>query len=108
MDPVSVIVAALAAGAVAGAENGADNTATQAVRDAYGDLKSIIQQLLTEAGAGADPEAVAAAQQLLRLLDEAGSHAGEYVVHVEGAHGVQVGEHNTQTNTFTTPPRRPS
>jgi hypothetical protein len=128
MDPVSLIVAALAAGAVAGAEN----TATQAVKDAYGGLKAIIRRLvsgrasaetalerheaqpqawegaltaeLAEADAGADPDAVVAAQQVMRLLDEAGSRAGKYVVHIEGGQGVQVGDLNTQTNTFTTPP----
>ena len=40
MEPVSLIVAALAAGAVAGAEN----TATEAVKDAYAGLKGLVRR----------------------------------------------------------------
>jgi hypothetical protein len=124
MDPVSLIVAALAAGAVAGAQN----TATEAVKDAYSGLKAAVRRLfarrisgetalerheaqpeawqgalkaeLVEVDAGSDRAAVVAAQQLMTLLDAAGSQAGKYQVDVRGALGVQVGDHNTQTNTF--------
>lgn len=44
--------------------------------------------------------ALAAAQALLRLVDEAGARAGKYAVLVSDSQGVQVGDHNTQTNTF--------
>jgi hypothetical protein len=47
---------------------------------------------------------VEAAQQLMALLDAAGRQSGKYLVDLRGAQGVQVGDHNTQTNTFTTPP----
>jgi hypothetical protein len=39
----------------------------------------------------------------MRLVDEAGSAAGKYQVVVHGSHGVQVGDHNTQHNTFGPP-----
>ena len=127
MDPVSLIVAALAAGAVAGAQN----TATEAVKDTYRALKSGIERLfhkrpsgqtaleqhehkpeawegaltaeLVEAEADKQTDLVRAAQQLLALI-EADVKAGKYQVDLRGAQGVQVGDGNTQTNTFTTPP----
>jgi RIP homotypic interaction motif len=34
------------------------------------------------------------------LVDKAGSRAGKYLVTVHGSQGVQVGDHNTQTNIF--------
>jgi hypothetical protein len=128
VDPVSLIVAALAASAVAGAQN----TATEAVRDSYTALKELVRRRLSErisgqealarhetapeqdggvleaelvaVGAGDDPAMVDAAQQLLAMLDPAGTRAGKYAVDLRGAQGVQVGDHNTQTNTFSTPP----
>jgi hypothetical protein len=128
VDPVSLIVAALAAGAVAGAQN----TATDAVRDAYTGLKELLRRRLSgresgqvalarheaqpqqwagaleaelvEVRAGDDAGAVEAAQRLMALLDPTGAQAGKYVVDLRGAQGVQVGDHNTQTNTFSTPP----
>lgn len=128
VDPVSVIVAALAAGAGAGLRD----TASGAVKDAYGGLRELVRRRLVgrpvaEAAlvghekapqvwqaplsaelvavdAGSDEELVVAAQRLLALVDEAGTRSGKYVVDARGAQGVQVGDHNTQTNTFTTPP----
>ncbi|MDT8915140.1 hypothetical protein [Amycolatopsis sp. PS_44_ISF1] len=55
---------------------------------------------LTAAGAGADEELVAAALRVLELTDPDGTQAGKYRVVLHGNKGVQVGEHNTQTNTF--------
>jgi hypothetical protein len=128
VDPVSLIVAALMAGAVAGAES----TATEAVRDAYTGLKELVLRRLSgrksgdaalarledrpdhrdgvleaelvAVGAGHDAAIVESARRLMALLDPAGSRAGKYVVDVRGAQGVQVGDHNTQTNTFSAPP----
>jgi len=60
---------------------------------------------LTETGAATDPEVVEAAQQLLDLLDEDGARRGKYSVDVRGAQGVQVGDNNVQTNTFSDPSR---
>jgi len=122
------IVAALAAGAVAGAQN----TATDAVKDAYTGLKELVRRRLSgresgqvalarqeakpqqwaraleaelvEVKAGDDPAAVEAAQRLMTLLDPTGAQAGKYMVDLRGAQGIQVCDHNTQTNTFSTPP----
>ena len=124
MDPVSLIVTALAAGAVAGAEN----TATEAIKDAYAGLKALVQRRLAgrpagevaleqhaakpqqwdkaleaelvEADAGSDTSVVEAAQQLMALVDGAGSQSGKYLVDLRAAQGVQVGDRNTQHNTF--------
>ena len=59
---------------------------------------------LVDAGADRDRAVLEAAQQLLALLDAAGTRSGKYLVNMPGAQGVQVGDHNTQHNTFTTPP----
>ncbi len=128
MDPVSVVVAALAAGAVAGAQG----TAADVVKDAYATLKALVRRRfagrpsgetalvqhevkpeawqgaleaeLVEVDAGRDTALVEAAQRLMALLDPEGSRLGKYRVDARGAHGVQIGDHGTQTNTFTTPP----
>ncbi|MDQ1305687.1 MAG: hypothetical protein QG671_1519 [Actinomycetota bacterium] len=124
MDPVTLLVTALAAGAAAGV----GETATMAVKDAYATLKervaarfsgdtsrevvlagherqpevwcSPLARALIESGAVEDQGAVEAAQRLLELLDEAGARQGRYVVDVRGAQGVQVGDHNSQINRF--------
>lgn len=59
---------------------------------------------LDQAGAGDDPGLVAAAEALMRLVDEAGTQAGKYVVDMRGAQGVQMGDRNTQHNAWGTPP----
>jgi hypothetical protein len=130
MDPVTLIVTALAAGAALGLKD----TASAAVMDAYRSLKRLVATRLAgrrdgelllarneeapkvweaplaaelkAAGAAADPDLVAAAQVLMRLVDEAGSRAGKYSVQVIGSQGAQVGDHNTQHNTFGAPPGR--
>jgi NADP-dependent 3-hydroxy acid dehydrogenase YdfG len=131
VDPVTLLVTALATGAAAGI----GETTASAVKDAYAKLKSLVAarfagdqsrevvlaqhekqpevwgapltQAVTDSGAATDPVVVEAAQRLLALLDEAGSRAGKYTVDLRGAQGVQVGDHNTQTNTFTNPPTAP-
>jgi hypothetical protein len=40
------------------------------------------------------------AQAVVDLLGQQGSKAGKYGVTITGSKGVQVGDHNTQTNTF--------
>jgi hypothetical protein len=130
VDPVTVIVTALGAGAALGVKD----TASAAVKDAYSSLKglakkrfanredaqlvlaqyekspakweSMITGELTEAGAARDAELLAAAQLLLSLADPAGSQAGKYNVDVSGGQGVQVGDHNTQHNTFGATPEQ--
>jgi hypothetical protein len=128
MDPITLIVTALAAGAALGVKD----AASSAVKDAYAGLKALITKRfggrpgaelvlakherapetwqaplmaeLGEVGADSDPDLVAAAQALMNLVDEAGARAGKYMVDVRGAQGVQVGEHNRQNNVFNAPP----
>jgi hypothetical protein len=124
MDPVTLIVTALAAGAASALQDGA----SAAVKDAYARLKALVTKRfadrpkgelvlaehqaapqtwekllaaeLSAAGAESDAGLVAAAQALMSLVDEAGSRSGKYLVAVRDSQGVQVGDHNTQTNTF--------
>jgi hypothetical protein len=127
MDPVTLILTALAAGAAAGAKD----TASAAVKDAYEGLKALVKNRfagrrdgelalaryeespdtwkepmaaeLTATQAGNDTHLVLAAQELMRLVDESGHQAGKYNVLVSGGQGVQVGDQNTQYNTFRAP-----
>jgi hypothetical protein len=124
MDPVTLIVTALAAGAASALQDGA----SAAVKDAYTRLKALLTRRfagrpsaelvlaehqaapqtwekplaaeLSAAGAEGDADLVAAAHALMSLVDEAGSRAGKYVVTVRDSQGVQVGDHSTQTNIF--------
>jgi len=128
MEPVTLILTALGAGAALGVKD----TASAAVRDAYEGLKALVRRRiagrgdgelvlarfeaapdtwrdplaaeLAAAGAGSDEGLVAAAQALLSLADGAGWRAGKYAVQVQGGQGVQVGDQNTQHNTFGVPP----
>ena len=128
MDPITLIVTALAAGAALGVKD----TASSAVKDAYAGLKALVRKRLggrtdaevvlarhekapqiwqapltaelTEAAADRDPDLVAAAQALMNLIDGAGARAGKYTVDVRGAQGVQIGDHNSQGNVFHAPP----
>jgi len=120
VDPVTLVVTALAAGASAGLTG----TATQGITDAYVGLKGLLRRCF----AGRDPEVLdaeetepeawrarfggqltaadvddevrTAAERLLAATDPAGSQVGKYTVDVREAKGVQVGDNNTQTNTF--------
>ncbi len=124
MDPVTLIVTALAAGAASALQDGT----SAAVKDAYVRLKALVTRRfagrakaelvlaehqaapqtwekplaeeLSAVGAESDADLVAAAQALMSLVDEAGSRAGKYVVTVRDSQGVQVGDHGTQTNIF--------
>ena len=127
MDPVSLILGALAAGAGAALKD----TAGQAVKDAYAGLKSLIikkwgnktneteaQTILDshaedpEAGAplvasrmrklglDQDVDILRLAEALQKLVDPAGSAQGKYQVTISHSKGVQVGDHNTQYNKF--------
>jgi hypothetical protein len=59
-----------------------------------------LEHELKESGAAGDPDLIAAAQELMRLLDSQGSSAGKYAVNVTGSAGVQVGDGNAQVNYF--------
>ena len=124
MDPVAVIVTALTAGAASALQDGA----SAAVKDTYAQLKSLVKKRfagrpkgelvlaeygaapqtweaplaaeLSAAGAEGDVNLLAAAQALMSLIDEAGTRSGKYLVTVHDSQGVQVGDHNSQTNTF--------
>jgi hypothetical protein len=124
MEPVTLILTALAAGAGLGLRD----AASSAVTDAYSALKTLVRRKLagrrdgeivlarhelapqvwgkplaeelTAAGASGDEDLVAAAQAVMRLVDPVGSAGGKYQVMVHGSQGVQVGDHNTQHNIF--------
>ena len=124
LDPISLIIAALAAGALTGMQD----TAGQAVKDAYTGLKSLIRRRfagnqeaeaaldqaerqpdpdqpqlaghLRAAGAAHDEELVRAAQALLKQHDPAGDRAGKYEVHITGGTGIVVGDSATVTMNF--------
>ena len=124
VDPVTLIVTALAAGTAAAVQDGA----SAAVKGAYVRLRDAVRKRLAsradgelvlarheadpqiwraplaaelmQAGAGDDTGLAAAAQALMELVDAAGVRSGKYAVTISGSQGVQVGDQNTQTNTF--------
>jgi hypothetical protein len=124
VDPVSLIVAALAAGASAALKD----TAGQAVKDAYASLKALIGRKLADepetqsviakhekapaiwkkplerelgrTGVVADEEVVRAAQRLLAAIDPEGARAGGYNVTISGGKGIVVGDHAQVSMTF--------
>ncbi len=128
MDPVTLIVTALAAGAA----TGVTESASAAVKDAYARLRALVRKrladrpdaelvlarhetspetwqaplvaVLAEAGAEHDTDLVAAAQAFMSLADDSGARAGKYTVDTRGAYGVQVGDHNRQDNVFKATP----
>jgi RIP homotypic interaction motif len=63
---------------------------------------------LAAAGADGDASLLAAAQALLSQVDEAGSRSGKYALTVQDSQGVQIGDHNTQTNAFGARPADPA
>jgi hypothetical protein len=124
MTGLEMILAALAAGA----GTGAGDAARAAVVDTYTDLRNALRRRLAsresarqvlDAGSDdagvwnadlatelaesdvADDEAIVeAAQRLLALVDPIGAAAGKYHVDARQAKGVQVGDYNTQHNSF--------
>jgi hypothetical protein len=128
MDPVTLIVAALAAGASAGALDALKDNAKEAAKAAYGKVHDLVKRRLrgnasaevilaehqadpqtyavalakklTEADAANDAELVAAAKALMDIVDQAGAKAGKYNVTIKDSRGVQVGDHGFQVNTF--------
>jgi hypothetical protein len=125
VDPISLIITALGAGAIAAAKD----TAGVAVKDAYQGLKALIKKKfesepkaqmvleehetdpetyeaplkkkLAEAGIDKDEEIIKLAQELLKQEKPEESAAGKFNTVFQGeVKGVQVGDRNTQTNTF--------
>ena len=127
MDPITLIVTALAAGAALGVQD----TASAMIKDAYASLKALVTKRLgggpgaelvlakhegapetwqaplmaelAESGADGDRDLIVAARALLDLVGDAGGRAGKYTVDVRGAQGVQIGDHNRQDNVFNAP-----
>src|SRR6187551_3535730 len=124
MDPVSLIVAALAAGA----STALKDTAGEAVKDAYNGLKSLLKRKLgdkqaaqvaidkheeapevwekpleaeiKESGVADDEEVVKAAQEVMKLADPQGSQAGKYNVVIHGGKGIAIGDAQHVEMTF--------
>lgn len=125
MEPVTVIVTALAAGAAAALQDGVKDIVKdgyQRLRDAVrnrladrpdgelalerhetapGKWEGVLWAELVDAGAGDDTSLVEAARALLNLIDGADARSGEDSVTIHSGQGFQVGDHNTQMNTFT-------
>ncbi len=128
MDPITLIVAALATGASAGVIDALKDDVRDAVAAAYAKLRglarkrvagrpdgelalerhetapqkweSVLTSELAEAAAADDAELVAAAQALMELVDEAGTRVGKYNVMIKDSKGVQVGDGSIQVNRF--------
>jgi hypothetical protein len=128
MEPVTLILAALAAGASAGTLDALKDDVREKAKAAYARLRGLAGKRLagrthgelalkeyasapqkwegllgaelTEAGAADDAVLAAAAKALMELVDQAGAGAGKYNVTIKDAKGVQVGDGNIQVNRF--------
>ncbi|MGE0217992.1 hypothetical protein [Mycolicibacterium sp.] len=123
MDPLTLVISALAAGA----STGLTGAAGTAISDAYTALKDLIRRRLSDKGkdpgvvdrpetdpakvkadlagkltaADIDEQIIAAATALLQRTDPQGAQVGKYVVTIENSKGVIVGDGNTVNQTFT-------
>jgi hypothetical protein len=128
VEPISLILTALAAGASAGTLDALKDDVRKKVVAAYGKLRSLagrrvsgrphgelalreyatapqkweglLAAVLAEAGAASDADLVAAARAVMELADPAGAGSGKYAVTVRDSKGVQVGDGNVQVNQF--------
>jgi RIP homotypic interaction motif len=128
VEPVTLILAALAAGASAGALDALKDDVREKAKAAYERLRGLAGKRvagtphgelalkeyasapqkwegllgaeLTEAGAAGDGELTAAAKALMELVDQAGAKSGKYNVTIKNSKGVQVGDGNIQVNRF--------
>lgn len=130
MEPITLILTALAAGASAGALDELKDDVKEKVKAAYGKLRDLVNERFREAGTSnaeailaeyeADPESykgpltkkldaagageddalAAAANAVLELIEQQGGKSSKYTVTVKDSKGVMVGDRNTQTNTF--------
>ncbi len=129
MEPITLILAALAAGASTGVIDALKDNAKDAAKAAYAKLRGLVGKKvagnavaetalaqydanpkvweaplsdeLTKVGVADDKELIAAAQALMDLLDQAGAKSGKFNVTIKDSKGVYVGDHGEQTNTFT-------
>lgn len=130
MDPISLIESALVAGAAASTKD----TANQAIKDAYNSLKTLLsrfftdkpkaqvildehesdpetyekplKKVLTEAHADQNTELLAAAKQVIALVQPQQMGMGKYTIQNNGpVQGQTIGEHNTITQHFGNPPK---
>jgi hypothetical protein len=127
LDPLTLIVTALAAGAASALQDTTSSTA----REAYGTLRALVVRRLAGSAQGellfgryerdparwepalaaelaaisadSDLDLLAAAQAFMTLAAEADSDASRYTVDLRGVQGVQIGDHNTQSNVFDEP-----
>jgi hypothetical protein len=128
MDPVTLVITALAAGTALGLKD----TAATAVRDAYAILWARVRKRLASrpdgamllarhaeapqtweaplaaelsaSGAAQDTDLLAAALGLLRLVDDVGYRSGKYLLNVPNA---QIGDPNPPHNSFNGPSSYP-
>jgi len=128
LEPITLILTALAAGASSGALAALSDGVKDGVKSAYAKLRTLVGRRtagnqvaetalaqyeaspeawrapladeLAKAGAAGDQELLAAAQALLALLNPAEAKAGRYRVTVKDSKGVQVGDGNVQVNRF--------
>jgi hypothetical protein len=128
MEPVTLILAALAAGASAGTLDALQDDVREKAKAAYARLRGLAGKRLsgrahgelalkeypsapqkwevllgaelTEAGAAGDKELAAAAKALMEFVDQAGAGSGKYNVTIKDSQGVQVGDRNIQVNKF--------
>jgi hypothetical protein len=124
MDPVTMILTALAAGAAAAAKD----TASQAVKDAYQGLKTLVQKRfadkvpaqialaeyeidpktwgkpleksLAEDQVTTDEEILAQAQQVLKLVNPQQASQGKYNIQIGEAKGTVIGDNANVTQNF--------
>lgn len=134
MDPITVILTALAAGASAGAIDELKDEVKDKAKAAYAKLRDLVtrrfrekgtanaegaladyekkpkvyqaglEDKLRESDADRDSELMEAAKTLLEFVQQQGPASAKYSVRIDGAEGVIVGDHATQTNTFGTRP----
>ncbi|MEH2114421.1 hypothetical protein [Nostoc sp.] len=129
MEPISLIIAALGAGAIAATKETAGTAVKDAyqglktlIKQRFADqgkeddsnivdkhekkldseaFKALLQEELTNLGVDKDAEIIKLAQELLKQEKPEESAAGKYNTVFQGeVKGVQVGDRNTQTNTF--------
>ncbi|QKQ75366.1 hypothetical protein [Nostoc sp. TCL240-02] len=129
MEPISLIIAALGAGAIAATKETAGTAVKDAyqglkalIKQRFVDqgkeddsnivdkhekkldseaFKALLQEELTNLGVDKDAEIIKLAQELLKQEKPEESAAGKYNTVFQGeVKGAQVGDRNTQTNTF--------